>query len=263
MTRFPCRAVAADPELTGVRVACDLIGGSLADAGRHLAVAADALPSAPVGRRGRLQVLLSVLRLFLARRLNDFPVVVDEAQRLLALLKTAEAAQLGLGEDLRAATFISLGIAEIWALQFEAAERHLTQGIDLARQIVRPYLELYGLAHGAHWMLLIRPGASPSQWSRQAIDLAERHGWGEESLAGMAYAQLGIALLHQGTAGRGRAVAGARRAHPAQRRGTGGRDEPARCARSWNSPGAGIRRRWRRSPAARSWPRRWSHRTPA
>jgi LuxR family maltose regulon positive regulatory protein len=124
--------------------------------------------------------------------------VVEEAQRLLALMKTAEAAQLGLGEDLRAATFISLGIAEIWALQFEDAERHLEQGVDLARQIGRPYLELYGLAHGAHWMLLFRPDASQAERSRQAIELAERHGWGEESLAGMAHAQLGIVMLYQG-----------------------------------------------------------------
>ncbi|HEV3294385.1 MAG TPA: hypothetical protein VG123_35835, partial [Streptosporangiaceae bacterium] len=198
LARFPCRAVAASPELTAVRVASDLIGGALEDAGRHLAVATDALASVPADRRGRLQVLLSVLRLFLARRLNDFPVVVEEAQRLLALMKTVEAAQLGLGEDLRAATFISLGIAEIWALQFEDAERHLEQGVDLARQIGRPYLELYGLAHGSHWMLLFRPDASHAEWSRQAIELAERHGWGEEPLAGMAYAQLGIVMLYQG-----------------------------------------------------------------
>src|SRR5580700_1683650 len=198
LARFPSRAVAANPELTAVRVASDLIGGFLGDAGRHLAVATGALASVPAERRGRLQVLLSVLRLFLARRLNDFPVVVEEAQRLLALMKTAEAAQLGLGEDLRAATFISLGIAEIWALQFEDAERHLEQGVDLARQIGRPYLELYGLAHGAHWMLLFRPDASQAERSRQAIELAERHGWGEESLAGMAHAQLGIVMLYQG-----------------------------------------------------------------
>ena len=138
------------------------------------------------------------MRLFLARRLNDFPVVAEEAQRLLALMNTAEAAQLGLGEDLRAATFISLGIAEIWALQFEDAERHLEQGVDLARRIGQPYLELYGLAHGAHWMLLFRPDAWQAEWSTQAIELAERHGWDEESLAGMAYAQLGIVLLYQG-----------------------------------------------------------------
>ena len=198
LARFPCRAVAASPELTAVRVAGDLIGGSLEDAGRHLAVATGALASAPADRRERLQVLLSVLRLFLARRLNDFPVVVEEAQRLLALMKTADAAQLGLGEDLRAAAFISLGIAEIWALQFGDAERHLKQGIALARQIGRPYLEFHGLAHGAHTMLLVRPDASQGEWSRQAIELAERHGWGEEPLAGVAYAQLGIVMLHQG-----------------------------------------------------------------
>jgi LuxR family maltose regulon positive regulatory protein len=195
---FPPRVVAASPELTTVQVAGDLIRGSLKNAGRHLAQATGALAAVPADRRGRLQVLLSVLRLFLARRLTDFPVVVEEAQRLLALLKTAEAAQLGLGEDLRAAAFISLGIAEIWALRFEDAERHLEQGVDLARQIGRPYLELHGLAHGAHWMLLSRPDASQPEWSRQAIELAERHGWGQESLAGMAYAQLGIVMLYRG-----------------------------------------------------------------
>jgi LuxR family maltose regulon positive regulatory protein len=195
---FPCRAVAANPELTAVRVAGDLIGGSLEDAGRHLAVATGALASVPADRRGRLQVLLSGLRLFLARRLNDFPVVVDQAQRLLALAETADTIQIGLGEDLRAATLISLGIAEIWALRFEDAKRHLEQGVDLARQIGRPYLELYGLAHGAHWMLLFRPDAAQAERSWQAIELAERHGWDQESLAGMAYAQLGIVMLYQG-----------------------------------------------------------------
>src|SRR5260370_33595835 len=47
-------------------------------------------------------------------------------------------------------------------------------------------------------MLLFRPDASRAEWSRQAIELAERHGWGQEALAGMAYAQLGIVLLYQG-----------------------------------------------------------------
>ena len=75
LARFPCRG-RRQPELTAVRVAGDLTGGSLQDAGRHLTVATGALASVPADRRGRLQVLLSVLRLFLARRLNDFPVVV-------------------------------------------------------------------------------------------------------------------------------------------------------------------------------------------
>jgi len=195
---FPSRVVAASPELTAVQVARDLVRGSVQDAGRHLAAARGALAAVPADRRGRVQVLLSVLRLFLARRLVDFPVVAEEAQRLLALTEGADAGHLGLREDLRAAALISLGIAEMWAFRFEDAERHLQQGMALARGIGRPYLELTGLAHGAHAMLLFRPDASHAERSRQAIELAERHGWSEEPLAGMAYAQLGIVLLYQG-----------------------------------------------------------------
>ena len=47
-------------------------------------------------------------------------------------------------------------------------------------------------------MLLFRPDASQAESSREAIELAERHGWGEESLTGMAYTQLGIVMLYQG-----------------------------------------------------------------
>ena len=198
LARFPCRVVAASPELTAVQVAGDLVRGCLEDARRHLAMATSALAAVPADRRGRVQVMLAVLRLFLARRFVDFPVVVEEAQRLLALTEAADAPRLGLSEDLRAAAFISLGIAEMWALRFEDAEWHLEQGVALARQIGRPYLELHGLAHGAHGMLLFRPNTSQAEWSKQAIELAERHGWGEESLAGMAYAQLGIVMLYQG-----------------------------------------------------------------
>ena len=112
-----------------MEVAGDLIRGSLEDAGRHLAQATGVLTAVPADRRGRVQVMLAVLRLFLARHLVDFPVVVEEAQRLLALTEAADAAPLGLGEDLRAAAFISLGIAEIWTFQFEDAQRHLHQGV--------------------------------------------------------------------------------------------------------------------------------------
>ena len=104
----------------------------------------------------------------------------------------------GIRYNLRAAALISLGVAGIWALRFEDAERHLQQGVALAHQIGRPYLAFTGLTHGAHGMALFRPGAPRAEWSRQAIELAERHGWGGEPLAGMAYAQLGIGLLGQG-----------------------------------------------------------------
>jgi LuxR family transcriptional regulator, maltose regulon positive regulatory protein len=198
LSRFPRRVIVARQELTAVQVAGDLVQGALEDAGRHLAMAAGALAAIPEDRRGRVQVTLSVLRLFLARRLVDFAVVAEQAERLLTLTEGSHAPDLGLNDDLRAAAFISLGIAEMWALKFEEAQRHLGRGVALARQIGRPYLELTGLAHGTHAMLLFRPDLSQADWSRQAIELAEQHGWGEEPLAGMAYAQVSFVLLYQG-----------------------------------------------------------------
>jgi LuxR family transcriptional regulator, maltose regulon positive regulatory protein len=198
LAQFPCRIVAARPELTAVQVAGDLVRGALQDAGRHLDAAAGAMAAVPAERRGHTPVMLAVLRLFLARRLTDFPVVAEQAQRVLADAVAADAVPAGLGEDVRAAALISLGIAEIWALRFADADRHLTQGVALAGRIGRPYLEFTALAHRAHGMLLFRPDAAQTEWSRQAIELAERHGWAEEPLAGMAYAQLGIVLLYQG-----------------------------------------------------------------
>ena len=93
---------------------------------------------------------------------------------------------------------ISLGTAEIWALRFEDGERHLEQGVDLARRIGRPYLEFTGLTHWAHGMLLFRPHGLQPESAWQAVELAERHGWAEEPLAGIAYTVLGGEMLYQG-----------------------------------------------------------------
>src|SRR3984885_2622193 len=198
LARFPGGAIVADAELTAVRVADDLVRGSLDEAGRDLALTASALAAMPAERRGRVQVLLSVLRFSLARRRMDVPVAAEEAQRLLAMLNTADAARLGLGEDLRAAALISLGATELWALRFADAERHLEQGVDLARRIGGPYLEFIGLTYWAHGRMLFGPDGLEPRWCWQAVELAERHGWAEEPLAGIAYTVLGGALLYQG-----------------------------------------------------------------
>src|SRR6266567_73441 len=69
----------------------------------------------------------------LARQRGDLPAVAEEAQRLLAPAETADAARFGLGEDLRALAVISLSIAEVYAARPEEADRHLEQGVALAR----------------------------------------------------------------------------------------------------------------------------------
>jgi len=194
---FPAEARTADAELTALAAADELAQGSLEEAKRYLTLAALGSVSVPAGRRGRVQVLLGVVGLLLARQRGDPAAVIEEARRLQAAAEAPDAARPGLGEDLRALALINLGIAEYATARFEEAEPHLEQGVALARRIGRPYLEFLGLAHQAAlhvgWSF-----ARAAEHSRQAIELAERHGWTDEPAAGMAFVILGGALTGQG-----------------------------------------------------------------
>jgi LuxR family transcriptional regulator, maltose regulon positive regulatory protein len=200
LARFPAGVIAADAELAA-RVAGDqLARGSLEEAERYLALSTRALESVPAGRRGRSQVVLAVVRMRLARQRGDLAAVAEEAARLLAPAVATDLAEPRLGGDLRALALINLGIAELWTAPFLQAGRHLEEGIALARQIRRPYLELTGLAH---WAQLVSWQSFPqgAQRSVQAIELAERHGWADEPVTGLAYLALGVAMVTQGRIG--------------------------------------------------------------
>ena len=123
--------------------------------------------------------------------------VAEEAQRLLAPVEAANGAALGMSGERRAMALISLGIAETWTYRNDDAERHLEQGVALARQIGRPYLELTGLAHRGQ-IALGRSFMLGAQRSMEAVELAERHGWSEEPITGVAYAELASVRLAQG-----------------------------------------------------------------
>jgi LuxR family transcriptional regulator, maltose regulon positive regulatory protein len=194
---FPAGVVAADAELTALTAAVEMRRGSLEEAERYLAAATAGLASVPADERDRLQVMFTILRLVLARRRGDVPAVAEEAERLLALAGAPGTAQLGLGADLRALALIGLGIAEVWTARLDGAGHHLEQGIALARQIGRPYLELFSLAHSAV-VTSFRSVALAAERSRQAVELARRHGWSEEPDAGVAYAILGGTMVLQG-----------------------------------------------------------------
>jgi LuxR family maltose regulon positive regulatory protein len=113
------------------------------------------------------------------------------------MAEAPDAMQPGLREELRGLALISLGTTEVWAAQFDQAERHLEQGQAVARRIGRPFLKVKGLAHQAvieaFWS-----SAPVAERSRRAIKLARRHGWIDEPAAGMAYVMLGAVLVWQG-----------------------------------------------------------------
>jgi LuxR family transcriptional regulator, maltose regulon positive regulatory protein len=202
---FPAEASAADAELAALAAADQLAQGSLEAAERYIKLAERGSASAPPRRRGQLDVLLGVVRLGLARRRGNLPRVAEEARRLQAAAEAPEtapydvapAARAGLGAELRALALINLGIAEIWTFRFEEAERHLQDGIGLAHRIGRPYLEFTGLAYQAA-VEISRSAARAAERCRQAVELAERHGWTDDPAAVIAYQNLGAALVWQG-----------------------------------------------------------------
>lgn len=199
---FPAAVIKRDPELTTLTALGELDQGSPEEAERYLSAAARKLDDprrpVPAERRARLRILLSVARLQLAQERVDLQAVAVEANALLVSARTAEADLSGADLDLRALAEINLGNAETWpGRDKQSADRRLEQGVALARRIGRPYLELTGLAYAARtapWQSL----KLTEQRSRQAIELADQHGWGEDHAAAVACTLLGTALTGQG-----------------------------------------------------------------
>jgi LuxR family maltose regulon positive regulatory protein len=194
--RFPAAACTAHAELAVLAAADELAAGSLAQAEWFLGLAARGTVSVPDDRRGQLDVLLSMVRLLLARQRMNLPAAAEEARRLRVVADASDTAPAGLSEELRALALINLGITEYWGGRLAEAEPHLELGITLARRIARPYLEFLGLAHRAS-IASVRssPYALAEERARQTIELARRHGWTDEPAVGIAYIGLAAGLI--------------------------------------------------------------------
>jgi LuxR family maltose regulon positive regulatory protein len=175
---FPQGAPADNPELALVRAGGDLVQGRLDEAAAHLAVAESYVERAPPDRRRRLRVAVASLQLSLATRRGDLAGVVEQARFLASPVTGQSDEDIALGNDLRASALYNLGTVEAY-LGLADAERHLREGAVLARQIGRPYLEVRCLAQ-LGFASKILPFATIQRRCREAIELAERHGWGAE-----------------------------------------------------------------------------------
>ena len=78
------------------------------------------------------------------------------------------------------------------------AERHLREGADLAREIGRPYLEVGCLAQLGFASLVLHSFATTQRRCREAIALAERHGWGAEPVIAPALIMLAGTMIWTG-----------------------------------------------------------------
>jgi len=197
LRRFPPAVVATDPELAALVAAGELERGSLDEAERYVSRAAQNASSVSEDRRGRLQVLLAILRLSLARQRGDLPAVVNESTRLLSAPEEQPHPLAG-SDERHALALISLGVAEANIGRHEEAEQHLEQGIALAQRIRRPYLQAYGLAFLAPPAVMQRPHRVAVETAMRAIELARSHGWSEAPVIVPAYLVVGVVRMWQG-----------------------------------------------------------------
>jgi LuxR family maltose regulon positive regulatory protein len=189
------------PELAVVRAMGDLAQGRLDEAAAYLAVAETYAEAAPPGRQRRLRVAVASLQLSLARRRGHLAGVIEQARFLASPVTGQSDEDIALGSDLRAVALMSLGTAEAWTLglpEAPDAERHLREGADLAREIGRPYLEVGCLAQLGFASLVLHSFATTQRRCREAIALAERHGWGAEPVIAPALIMLAATLIWTG-----------------------------------------------------------------
>ena len=189
------------PELALVRAMGDLAQGRLDQAAAHLAVAEAHAETTPPDRRRRLRVAVALLQLALARRRGHLAGVIEQARFLAAPVTGQSDEDIALGSDLRAVALMNLGTAEAWTLgrpDAPDAERHLREGADLARQIGRPYLEVGCLAQLGFASLVLHSFATTQRRCREAIALAEQHGWGMEPVIAPALIMLAGTLVWTG-----------------------------------------------------------------
>ena len=197
---FPRSVGAGDgqyPELCVVRTIVDLVHGRLDEAAAHLSGTDAGLESVPEERRRKLRVVISSLRLSLARRRGSIADVMRHADFLTSPSGGESDEEIALGSDLRVMALMNLGTVEAWSVALPDGPRHLREGADLARKIGRPYLEVACLAQLGFASKLPLFGSSRER-CEEAIALAEEHGWGTAWILAPALVSLACTMVRVG-----------------------------------------------------------------
>ena len=194
---FPEGASADHPDLALAHAASELNLGRLEEAAAQLALAEAHVASAPPAHRRRLTVAIASLRLALARRSGQFTEVIEQVNLLDASIADDSNHAIAMGSELRAVALLNLGVVETWSGRLADAERHLSEGAELARTIERPYLEVVCRAHQGFPSHLVSV-AKAYERGRQAVALAERHGWEDRPILAPAFGAVGGMAIWMG-----------------------------------------------------------------
>jgi LuxR family maltose regulon positive regulatory protein len=180
---FPSGVLSDDAELAIAQAVARLLEGRVEDTAAYIELAEQRAASVAPERRARFDLRVASARLWLARTQVDLAAAREAAQAVEVALAAQSATDLARAADHRAAAVMNLGIAELWSLRPQDARRHLEQGVSLARQAERPYLEVGCLAH----LGIAAPDGGASvlegvEHAERAIAKAEALGWGDDPI---------------------------------------------------------------------------------
>ncbi|HUO71001.1 MAG TPA: LuxR C-terminal-related transcriptional regulator [Solirubrobacteraceae bacterium] len=200
---LPARLVAQDAELALVSAADRVLDGPLEDALAYLALAERLSSGVPADRRRVFDEELATLTLWVARRRGDLDTAVEAMHALETALDGQDPPFSPPGREIseaevRASALLNLGIVELWSMRLADARGHLEQALALSRRIDRPYLQIGSLAHLAiAGAMGGSPVSSAIELCKQAIAIAEEHGWENDAAiaAPFAIAALGLVRL--------------------------------------------------------------------
>jgi LuxR family maltose regulon positive regulatory protein len=188
--RLPAEWAAADPELTLAMAAVLMDRGDEGAAEIQLRRAEATSERIPPERRARFDASLAAVRLYVARLRGDLKTALAAGRTLDAHGGLDQGA---IEADLRALALANLGIAELWAGRAEAAGRHLERSRGAAGESGRDWIVLIALGHLAVQAVVEHDYPRAGRHAREAIALAERHGWERTWPAGAAFVALGAA----------------------------------------------------------------------
>jgi LuxR family maltose regulon positive regulatory protein len=195
LAAFPEEATKSDGELALAFSTVRLFDGLLDDSATYVAVADRLAATVPAERRRMFELRRTSSKLWLACQRGDLETAWQEVRSLEAQSADTPAR----GKDHRASALMNLGIAEMWSLQWDDANRHLEEALALTRRIGRPYLEIGCLSYLA--LTAVLSGSSiPAglQLSEKAMTSAEAHGWGTHRIVAPAVAAAAGALAWLG-----------------------------------------------------------------
>ncbi len=196
---FPHQVAVADAELVLVLTAVRVLEGDLDGASAYVDLAQQLEETVPAERRGGFDARLAVMRLVVARWRGDLGTVLDAIQSVDAALAAQPVGDRALSDELRMVALQNLGVAELWSSRVDDARRHLEQALELARHVVKPWLEIAPLGHLAiAGPLTGEPISAGLEHSREALRIAEAHIWDEDPVIVTPLATKALALLWLG-----------------------------------------------------------------